>query len=177
MIPLRPKGDFGQLSDIEKDALTWLVLTGRNKLEVYIEIARPELKKNPNAKKWAEQFYAVADVRNYVKAYKETLDDFFEKRKRKKERSHTSSEDREKMADEAMNTFKDNVIEALNVPTNDAEILKDHAQLAKISGLLKEEEMTQAAPTRYLPERCEACRYKQFIDEQVELGNIEEDYD
>lgn len=171
-IPLRPKGNYGQLSDIEKDCLTWLVLTGRNKIDCYIEFMDNTLKGSPNAKKWAEQFFAVADVRNYIKDYKETLDEYFTPKKKA-----TEGISREKRAENALETFKDNVIDALEEDATDVDVLKDKAQLAKTVGLLKEEEMTQKPPIRVLPTRCAECRYKIFIDEQVELGNIEEIYD
>lgn len=171
IIPLRPKGTYSQLTDIEQDALTWLVLSGRKRLDVFIEFVRPDLDKSPSAKNYCEQFFAVADTRNYLKDYEETIKDFLTPKK--KERAEGVN--REKRAESAFESFKDNVIEALEQDTYDVEILKDKAQLAKTVGLLKEEEITQAPPQRYLPTRCVECRYKQFIDEQVALGNIMEE--
>lgn len=171
IIPLRPKGTYSQLTDNEQDALTWLVLSGRKRLDVFIEFVRPDLDKSPTAKTYCEQFFAVADTRNYLKDYEETIKDFLTPKK--KERVEGVS--REKKAEEALNTFKDNVIDAVNEPNADVETLKDQAQLLKGIGMLKEEEITQAPPQRYLPERCVACEYKKFIDEQVSLGNIIED--
>lgn len=173
IIPLRPKGEYAQLTEVEKDALTWLVLSKRNRVEVFIEFVRPDLEKSPHAKKYAEQFFAVADTRNYLKDYEETIKEFLTPKK--KERIEGVS--REKRAESALETFKDNVIDALEEDATDVDILKDKAQLAKTVGLLKEEEMTQKPPVRVLPTRCAECRYKIFIDEQVELGNIEEIYD
>lgn len=168
LIPLRPKGTYSQLTDVEQDALTWLVLSGRSKLECFIEFVRPDLVDSPHAKPYCEQFFAVADTRNYLKDYEETIKEFLTPKK--KERVEKVS--REKRAESALESFKDNVIDALEEDATDVDILKDKAQLAKTVGLLKEEEMTQAPPIRYLPARCAECAYKQFIDEQVKLGNI-----
>lgn len=169
IIPLRPKGEYAQLTEVEKDALTWLVLSKRNRVEVFVEFVRPDLEKSPQAKKYAEQFFAVADTRNYLKDYEETIKDFLTPKK--KERVEGVS--REKRAESALESFKDNVIEALEEDATEVDVLKDKAQLAKTVGLLKEEEIALAPPIRYLPESCNlGCRYKKFIDEQIALGNI-----
>lgn len=173
LIPLRPKGEYKQLNEEEMDCLTWLVLSGRSRLECFIEFVRPDLEKSPHAKKYAEQFFAVADTRNYLKDYEETIKDFLIPKKKEK----TENISREKRAESALEAFKDNVIDALEEDATDVDILKDKAQLAKTVGLLKEEEITQKPPIRVLPTRCCECKYKIFIDEQVELGNIEEIYD
>lgn len=172
LIPLRPKGTYSQLTDVEQDALTWLVLSGRSRLDCFIEFVRPDLQNSPSAKKYCEQFFAVADTRNYLKDYEETIQDFLTPKKKVKAEGMS----REKKAEEALNTFKDNVIDAVGeYGVSDVEALKDQAQLLKGIGMLKEEDGKQAPPQRYLPERCNACVYKQFIEEQVELGNIIEE--
>lgn len=175
IIPLKPKGTYSQLTENEQDCLTWLVLSGRKRLDVFIEFVRPDLDKSPQAAKtYCEQFFAVADTRNYLKDYEETIRDFLTPKKKER----VEGESREKKAEEALNTFKDNVIDAVGESgVSDVETLKDQAQLLKGIGMLKEEEVTQAPPQRYLPTRCVECSYKQFIDEQVKLGNIiEEEY-
>lgn len=173
LIPLRPKGEYKQLMENECDALTWLVLSGRSKLECFIEFVRPDLAGSPQAKAYSEQFFAVADTRNYLKDYEETIKEFLTPKKKER----TESVSREKRAESALESFKDNVIDALEENATDVDVLKDKAQLAKTVGLLKEEEITQKPPIRVLPTRCCECKYKIFIDEQVELGNIEEIYD
>lgn len=174
IIPLRPKGTYTQLTDVEQDALTWLVLSGRRKLDVFIEFVRPDLDKSPSAKSYCEQFFAVADTRNYLKDYEETIREFLTPKKKER----VVGESREKRAESAIENYKDKVIDALGDDAEtDVDTLKDLGQLAKTVGLLKEEEITQKPPIRVLPTRCAECRYKIFIDEQVELGNIEEIYD
>lgn len=173
LIPLRPKGEYAQLTENEKDCLTWLILSGGKRVDLFIEFVRPDLANSPHAKAYSEQFFAVADTRNYLKDYEETIKDFL--KPKKKERLQIVS--REKRAESALESFKDNVIDALEEDATDIDILKDKAQLAKTVGLLKEEEITQAPPQRYLPTRCAECRYKLFIDEQVALGNIIEEED
>lgn len=171
LIPLRPKGEYAQLTEPEKDCLTWLVLSKRNRVELFVEFVRPDLVNSPHAKSCSEQFFAVADTRNYLKDYEETIKEFLTPKK--KERGDSVS--REKRAESALESFKDNVIDALEEDATEVDVLKDKAQLAKTVGLLKEEETIQEVPRRYIPERCATCRYKQFIDEQVKLGNIIED--
>lgn len=166
-IPLRPDTkDKFNLSEDEKDCLTWLVLSGRPKIECFTTFVRPDLKNTKAATQWGEQFFAVADVRNYIKLYEQTLKEFFTPKKRIR--------DRDAETEEALNTFRDNVIATVNQPDiTDVGTLSDQAQLLNRIGALKEEEQQVIAPIRYLPERCNnGCRYKAFIDEQIKLGNI-----
>ena len=58
-----------------------------------------------------------------------------------------------------------------------ADTLKVITEIFRKLGILKDDVDVQEAPRRYLPERCSSCKYKQFIDEQVRLGNIEETED
>lgn len=167
-IPLRPNGEYKQLSEEERDCLTWMVLSGRPKIECFTTFVRPDLKNTKAATQWAEQFFAVAEVRNYIKDYEQTLKEYFNPKKKIK--------DRDAEAEQALTTFRDNVINAVNQSDiTDVGTLSDQAQLLNRIGMLKDEEEVQVGPQRYLPERCGECRYKKFIDEQIKEGNIIEE--
>lgn len=168
VLPLRPKGTYGQLSEEEKDCLTWYVLSGKSRMECFIQMLRQDLKRSSGAKQWCDQFFAVADVRNYIKEYEKTLKEYFNSKKEKK--------NIESIADETLTTFRNNVLNAVNQEgITDVSELADHAQLLNRAGYLKEKEEEYAPAQMYLPERCNSCRYKIFIDKQIEIGNIKEE--
>lgn len=174
-IPIRPNENISGLSDIEKDCITWIVISGRPPIDCWLCFVAPSAAGNPKAKESFDKWKSRANVRNYMKAYEEKIKDFLTP---KKKIVSTDGLSREQKAEAALNTFKDNVIDSLGEEgVTDVEVLKDKGQLAKTIGLLKEEEVVQAPPIRYLPTRCAECNYKQFIDEQVKLGNIIEDED
>lgn len=167
MIPMRPKGKYIQLDENAMDCLTWHVISGRKLIDCFIAFVRPDLKGSKGAKQWYDQFVAYADVRNYIKDYTETLLDYF---------SSLNNTKQEEDDDETKNTFRQNVKESVNQRgITDVEVLSAQATLLNKIGLLKEEDEVQMAPQRYLPERCNSCSYKQFIDEQVKEGNIIEE--
>lgn len=170
LIPLRPKGAYAQLTENEKDCLTWIVLSGRNRLECFIEFVRPDMEKSPHAKKYCEQFFAVADTRNYIKDYEETIADFLTPKKKRRDESEILDPDKvmKKLGQKVLRTINDSEEESVAT-------ISDEINLAKPFGWLKEGETQAAPPMRYLPERCGSCAYKKFIDEQVELGNIIEE--
>lgn len=177
-IPLRPKqgSKYGDLTEIEMDCLTWHVISGRERLYCYVTFVRPELKKSPSAEKWCKQFFAMADTRNYLSDYKSTLEEFFTPKVDKVESSTLSDKERDRRKEAALQQFSDNVISTVGDSVDiSVEALTDQANLLGKVGLLKGEEERVEAPRRYLPERCSSCAYKQFIDEQVKLGNIAEE--
>lgn len=165
-IPLRPDGEYKQLSDDERDCLTWMVLTGRSKIECFTTFVRPDLKNTKSATQWADQFFAVADVRNYIKAYEQTLKEYFNPKKK--------TRDRDAEAEEALTTFRDNVINAVNKSDiTDVETLADQATLLNRIGMLKDEEEAQVGPIRYLPQACnDSCVYRLFCEKGIQNGDI-----
>ena len=60
----------------------------------------------------------------------------------------------------------------------DLDDLKTVSDIFKKVGLLKDENGDQIeAPRRYLPEWCSTCKYKVFVEKEIELGNIIESDD
>lgn len=175
-LPLRPnKGnDYGELSEEEMDCLTWYVITGKDKLACYLTFVRPDMRRaqKQNAEKWSNQFYAVADVRNYIKDYTDTLNEFLNP---KVERRELTAEDREKRKESAIQAFTDNVIDSVenSEKTTDVETLTGQANLLNKVGLLKDAEEKTESPRRYIPELCRAqCRYRLFMETAIEKGDI-----
>lgn len=173
-IPLRPDSHLNyNLSEDEMDCITWTVLSGRNRKDVWVKFVMPGIKDlNKNKiQEESDEWWKQPSVKRYYADYKQTLEEFFAPQTKK-----NVVRDREKEAEEALTTFRDNVISAVNNPdVTDVETLADQATLLNRIGMLKEEDEVQVSPQRYLPERCGECRYKKFIDEQIKEGNIVED--
>lgn len=56
----------------------------------------------------------------------------------------------------------------------DADTIKTIVDVFKKAGLLKDEVDQTEAPRRYLPETCNLCRFKNFVEEHIKAGDIEE---
>lgn len=163
-VPTRPAGDF-TLSEAEKDALTWYVLSGCSKLDAFGTFVHPELKVSKVALNGAtQQFFSNKEVIDYIEAYREMLTN----NKPKVEKvSIASAEDRKRLKEEALQKLMDYVIEqSLNIDT--VEDKESIVKLADKLGLLGDEEEVDETPRRYLPETCGNCRYKKFIEENCE---------
>lgn len=174
-IPHRPytKTKY-ELSEEDKDCIVWTIVFNRPHMEYWMKLICPNAKTQIKAKREeaCEAWWSQPEVKKFAKDYQQTLKEIFNPPKIKKP---VVVKDKAKETEKALNTFRDDVIDSLKTPTRDVEILKEKAQLAKTIGILKEEEEVQVAPIRYLPTRCDECRYKKFIEEQIELGNIIED--
>lgn len=167
-IPLRPDTRTNyNINDNEKDCIVWWLISNRAPIDCWIAFVCPDARKQKDAKSVCDAWWSQPDVKQFIKDYKSTLNEALNNQKKPIIR------DREKEADDALNTFRDNVISAVNQEgITDVDSLSSQAQLLNRIGMLKEEDEVQAAPIRYLPTRCDECRYKKFIDEQIELGNI-----
>lgn len=168
-IPLRPDTRTNyNLTDNEKDCIVWHIITNRPPIDCWMAFVCPDARKQKDAKSVCDEWWSQPKVKQFIKDYKFVLSESLNTKKKV-----SAIRDREKEADEALNTFKDNVISAVNQEgITDVDSLSSQAQLLNRIGMLKEEEEVQVAPVRYLPASCSTCRYKQFIDEQVALGNI-----
>ena len=168
-IPLRPDTRTNyNLNDSEKDCIAWWVISNRPSIDCWIAFVCPDARKQKDAKAENDAWWSQPNVKQFIKDYKLALSEALSTTPKK-----PATRDREKEADDALNTFRDNVISAVNQEgITDVDSLSSQAQLLNRIGMLKEEEEKQTAPQRYLPERCNSCAYKQFIDEQVKEGNI-----
>lgn len=166
IIPLRPSNFISPLSQAEQSALTWLVLSGCNKKEAYVLFARPELalsKTKTAVNSFIDQFFSRKDVREYLEAYRQTLEEFLHP-SAKAEKPKASLEERKAIAKakamEFAMSLADNIAQAEDPET----VLK----LMDKVGLLDGDEEVVEQPRRYLPEACSACRYRAFCEENTE---------
>ena len=164
-IPMRPKGAF-KLSAHEQDAITWHIISGMSRAEVYQRFSRPDLETSKTAlDKLSKMFFEDKEVRRYMEEYQATLNAFLDpQEKPKKELTEDEMKVRilkglDKLKEFALNQA--DVIATLDEP---GEVIK----LWKSLGLFGDEEDVVEAPRRYLPTMCSECRYKAFCEQECE---------
>lgn len=165
-IPMRPKGAF-KLSANQQDAITWHIISGMSRAEVYQRFIRPDLETSKTAlDKLSKMFFEDKEVRRYMEEYQATLNAFLDpQEKPKKELTEDEMKVRilkglDKLKEFALNQA--DVIATLDEP---GEVIK----LWKSLGLFGDEEEVVEAPRRYLPVQClSECRYRAFVEQECE---------
>lgn len=162
-IPIRPNEIISGLNQNEMNALTWAVISGCKPEEAFVAFVRPDLATNKALlSKVVPQFFSSFPAIEYMDKYKKVLESFLNPVP-KKEKALTEEEQKEKKA-VAVRKVVDWVVK--NVDNIDA--LEHPEELIKVMnrlGMFGEEEVQEEKPRRYLPESCDECRYKKFIEE------------
>lgn len=171
-IPLRPKDKRRyDLTDREKDCIVWYVLSGCKKEDAYLIFVRPDLvvsRKILSVE--STQFFASTEVRNFISAYKNTLEGV--------QNEETGEElDLDKKVEKANRNLDEQIVEKMTGTFDKLEDLAVINKLAKEAGMRNDKEQEQEKPRRYLPETCSACSYRVFVESNIKQGNIENECD
>lgn len=132
---------------------------------------------NKAGKQACGQFFRYNKNRDYMEAYRATLEAALGRRKAPSEGKAATSavEVSESRTDRAVKKLVSDVLASIEANDDlNPEVLKDFVDVARKLGVLKDEEQAQEPPRRYLPETCSRCRYRIFIEENIRNGNIEE---
>lgn len=169
IIPLRPKDFSTNLSQDEQSCLTWYVLSSASKKEAFVLFARPDMlssKAKSAFEEYVKQFYARKEVREYLEAYEQTINEFLHPPK-KSPSSTESSESIDEKKTKALTRLVEYVLtEANNIEeADDPKAILDYAN--KI-GLFDMDEQVEEKPRRYLPVTCSECAYRKFVEENCE---------
>lgn len=166
-IPIRPPGTF-KLSPQMQEAITWHVISGLARTEVYRRFVRPDLETSKTAlDKLTKMFFEDKEVKRYMEEYQKTLDDFLNpKEKPKPAKALTEEEMKERIIKgiDKLKEFAFNQAEVIDTLEEPGEVIK----LWKSLGLFGDEEEVMEAPRRYLPAMCSECRYKAFCEQECE---------
>ena len=164
-IPLRPKGRRYKLTANEQDCLTWYVLSNCKREDAYRIFVRPDLAvSKPNLRTVSSQFFSAMEVREYIEAYRATLEGSLT--------DEAHEENPEKRTATAVQKFTDKVVDKMMGDLESVDEMDAVAKLADRVGELEDKDKVEEAPRRYLPERCSACSYKNFVESNVQGGNI-----
>lgn len=182
-LPLRPSNerDF-KLDKRAKDCIAYAVLTGcRN--TIAFALFYPEhndhskadfFKLSDKGQRYCTQFFNNEEHKLYRASYETTLKAFIEGRGVVAEGESSGGITEERISN-ALNSLLDKAMLLVEHKEDlDPDTLKTITDVFKRLGVLKDEEVHEEKPRRYLPETCNSCRYKQFIDEQIAAGNIED---
>lgn len=161
--------DFPQVKPLDRKIIAAAVLLGLDNQTAY-QLYHPEYlngsgKMNEAGKTGSANFWSRNQSRDYRDAYERTVLSFFGKE------ASVSTELTDKEKEFLKSQFTDKVYRALG-DAEGIEQLKDAADLGKDVKIFKEDETKQESPRRYLPQRCDNCSYKKFIDEAIKNGDI-----
>ena len=166
-LPKRPKANkqYG-LTEEEENCLNYYCAFQCSKVDAVKIFLHPEIISKLQIKSIADQFFAMDEVQSYIKDYEETLQEFFEEKKKPK--AELSEKDREARKRKALESIADKVIElAQNLDDENADPESIIKYVDKL-GWLHNEEVKVEHPSRYLPTLCSECRYKAFWEQECE---------
>lgn len=167
MIPMRPKSGIYNLLNEEMDGLTYYVLSDCPRAVAFLKFIRPDFigKKAPTAVKAAvSQFFATKEVKDYLDAYKKTIEDLLSEKDRPKPSSVGSIEERKAKAKTKLTEFAMRLAEDIEQADDPEAVLK----IADKVGLLDQDDQAEEVPRRYLPVTCSGCAYRKFVEENCE---------
>lgn len=167
LIPMRPKGVSIYLLKEEMDGLTYYVLSGCSRETAFLKFVRPDFigsKATPAIKAAVSQFFGSKEAKDYIEAYKKTIEDLLAEKDKPKVTEGGSMEERKARA-------KTKLVEFAMELANNIEAAEDKESVLKIAdkvGLLDQDENIEEQPRRYLPESCGSCSYRQFCENNAE---------
>lgn len=167
LIPMRPKNVKFNLLNEEQEGLTYYVLSGCTRETAFLKFIRPDFigsKATAAVKAAVQQFFASKDVKDYIEAYRKTIEDLLAEKDKPKPDRTGSMEERKARA-------KTKLVEFAMELANNIEAADDKEAVLKIAdkvGLLDQNEQVEEQPRRYLPVTCGECEYRKFVEENCE---------
>ena len=166
---MRPENFKAQLNQSEQTALTWFVLSGCTRDEAFLTFARPDMAGSAArsvVKETIKQFFARAEVKDYIAAYTATLDAVVnpEKKKEASPSASVSLEERKARAKTKLVEFAMSLADNIEQADDPEFVLK----MADKCNLLDGDEEVEESPRRYLPTSCNSCSYRAFVEENAE---------
>ncbi len=164
LIPMRPKQGKFDLKAEEMNCLNWIVLSGCPREDAFLRFVRPDYigsRTAPAIKEAVKQFFAMASVREYMEAYRDTISgaDIAKPKEMKGTLDEKKSLALTKLVEYVLS-------EASNIST--AEDPKSILDYANKIGLFDGNEEGTEQPRRYLPVSCDGCEYRKFVEENCE---------
>ena len=164
---MRPSQGKFNLKPEEMDGLTYYVLSGCPREIAFLKFIRPDFigsKATPVIKSTAQQFFAMKDAKDYIEAYRQTIEDLINPKPKVVAQAGTLEERKAKAKVKAMEfamSLADNIEQA-----EDPEVV---LKLMDKVGLLDGEEQVEEQPRRYLPVTCSGCEYRKFVEENCDV--------
>lgn len=177
LLPKRPDSDkdFGTtIKASDKDLLVYTCAFSIPNQTAYArwhpEFCDSSGKLTDLGRKQCSMFFNYGKHRDYMEAYKATLAKVVGGNK--EEVAVLDIDDTRK--DKALKSLLNQAMSLVESGSDlDADSLKTISEIFKKIGLLKDEVEQVESPRRYLPERCNSCSYRSFVESYVETGQIE----
>lgn len=170
LIPQRPKNGKFDLRPEEMDGLSYYVLSGCTREVAFLKFIRPDFigsKAVTAVKNAVSQFFASKPVKDYIAAYKETVEELLSGGGESKP-IHTTSESLEEKKARAKAKameFAMSLAEHIDEASDPEFVMK---MLDKV-GILDGDEEIEEQPRRYLPISCQRdCAYRMFCEQNTE---------
>lgn len=168
LIPQRPKSGKFELRPEEMDGLSYYVLSGCPREVAFLKFIRPDFigsKASTAVKAAVTQFFSARPVKEYIDAYKATIEGLLSgSGKAKEEEKSGSLEERKAKAKAKATEFAITLADNIENASDPDFVLK---LLDKV-GILDSGEEVEVAPQRFLAERCSDCRYRVFCEQECE---------
>lgn len=163
---MRPKSGTFNLLPEEMDGLTYYVLSGCSREIAFLKFVRPDFvgsKASAVVKAASTQFFSSKDAKDYISAYKQTIEDTLSS-KQKQSSSAGNLEERKARAKTKLIEFAMSLADDIQNASDPEFVLK----MADKAGLLDRDENVEELPRRYLPVTCSSCEYRKFVEENCE---------
>lgn len=167
LIPMRPKRVNYNLMPEEMDGLSYYVLSGCQREVAFLKFIRPDFigsKATTAVKAAVSQFFANKEVKDYVEAYKKTIEELLNPPQPKAEKPVGNTEERKARAKTKLVEFAMSLADHIEDAEDPEAVLK----IADKVGLLDQDEIAEEQPRRYLPVTCSGCEYRKFVEENCE---------
>ena len=183
LITMRPKSGKFDLLQEEMDGLSYYVLSGCKREVAFLKFIRPDFigsKSTAAVNSAVSQFFASKEVKDYIEAYRKTVEDLLAEKDRPKQ---LATAERTGSIEECKARAKTKLVEFAMSLADNIDQADDPEFVLKIADkcqLLDSEDQVEEQPRRYLPVRCSGCEYRKFVEENceyVEDGTEIEDKD
>lgn len=168
LIPLRPQGYVSDLKPEQQLALSWFVLSKCTRKEAFVRFARPDLALSSSAPaldNHVKEFFASKSAKEYIEAYTKTIENFLHPAPAAESKAKGSMEERKARAKTKLVEFAMSLADNIENAGDPEFVLK----IADKAGLLDMEDKVEEQPRRYLPETCDGCAYRKFVEENCEI--------
>lgn len=166
LIPQRPKTGKFDLKPEEMDGLSYYVLSGCTREMAFLKFMRPDFigsKAQTVVKNAVAQFFSMKDVKDYLDAYKKTIEELLNQKPQRSDQP-ASLEERKARSKTKLVEFAMDLADNIENASDPEFVLK----MADKAGLLDQEEQVEEQPRRYLPVTCGECAYRKFVEENCD---------
>lgn len=167
LIPMRPNSGKYNLTLEEMDGLTYHVLSGCPREIAFLKFVRPDFigtKSSAMVKSVVSQFFASKDAKEYMEAYRKTIEGALAPKKDAPVATGVNVEEKKQLALAKLVEYV--LSEAQDIQNaQDPKAILDYANKIGIFDVGDKEE---EKPRRYLPVTCGDCEYRKFIEENCE---------